>query len=358
MVAQDIKEIIAIIPDDMPLYASVTQLTNDQAVKNQLYVKRAACALFDPAFGWKYAKALAQHKGRISSRAIRTSIPDAVNYLTHGSRNHDLHDALMFREDCMRMKRALLEALLIMPSVPLEQISKLTCMSVKAITVYSQLWFDVRDRLDDQCYVASIVWPRTRQVSLQPDYLATATPEELLLRAAHEGDLNVVLALFGAVSAGKQIPEEELRRLLQVRILEEAWFVVQAGGIHQDLPILRQAMKLITASNKAEARAQAAPRVVGAWTASTRVPAPSVSVLSQATAMADAPANKLRASNWIYLAKSSGSSVPPASSASSGITFRLCQPLREVSRPVELGRNRSCAFPSESRERMAAVTCL
>ena len=356
MVAQDIKDIIDMIPDDMPLYASVAQPTNDPAVKCELFIERAACALFDPAFGWKYAQALVQHKWRISSRAIWTAIPDMVNYLTFGSRNHDLHDALMLREDCMRMKRALVEALLIMPSVPLERISELTGLTVGAIKAYGDLWFDVRDRLDDRCYIAGLVWPGTRQVSFRKDYLKTATPEELLLRAAHEGDLNAVLDLFGAVSIGKQIPEEELKRLLHIRVLEEAWRVVQAGGIHQDLPVLRHAVKLITATKKAEARAQAARRAVGAWTASTNMPTAAVSVLAAATAKADAPANELRASKWLYLAKPQEASEASEASDQSLFNDRLRNPALSVTRPSAPWRLISRDLAEPNRFRSETVT--
>jgi len=171
--------------------------------------------------------------------------------------------------------------------VTCERIAELTCMSVKAVQTYSELWFDVRDRFDDLCFIANIVYPDTRQVEFMPDYYATVQPEQLLLRAAHNTeDVDVVLQLFGAVSAGARLPEDELIKMLRVNILAEAAGVAQVGCVHQKLPILDRAMKIITADIKALSRIQAPATRVVAQPMATKPMAPGSLLESIKTTMA------------------------------------------------------------------------
>ena len=49
----------------MPFYVKVAQPTNDLLTRNNLFITRIASALTDPAFGWKYAQAYAEHNQKL-----------------------------------------------------------------------------------------------------------------------------------------------------------------------------------------------------------------------------------------------------------------------------------------------------
>jgi len=220
----------------------------------------------------------------------------------------------------------------------------------------------VRDRLDDRPFIANIVWPKTRQVTFQPDYLKTATPEELLLRAAHEGDLEVVMNLFGAVSAGNRPTEDELKKLLRIRVLEEAWRAVQSGGVHQDLPVLRHAIKIVVADEKAARRAEEGRGKAEAWSATAVNLTPGGSVLETAKTMSTIPAQMASGTAWLYLAPSQeafkGSEVSDVSDVSNRLPFkdRLRNPDLSVSLPPGLRRPMSCDLATPNRCLTETVT--
>ena len=248
MQPNDIHNLVELVPPDFQLYAANRSANLDGVTLKKLALERVSRAVMDPAFGWNFVKAFAEQKQQLLGCALPTSFWSAWSLEVNGHLEKHLGQALMLRQPGMKMKRALLEALLIMPDVTLERIASISCLSVKAVKIYSELWFDVRERFDDAAYIAGIVYPETRLVELQPDYFATVDPVQLLLRAAHNtGSVEVLLKLFGATESGQRLSDEELIQLLRLRVLAEADFIIQVGGIHQDLPILNLAMKLVTA---------------------------------------------------------------------------------------------------------------
>ena len=263
MDTKQISQLAELIPTEVKLYAGDGQpTTNPHTIQNR-FIENVAHALIDPAFGWKYATAFAASKLPLPSSVFSFSIRRAWDYVMMGHCCEDLRDALILREEPMKLKRALLEALLIIPTLTLGLIAELTGVSVAAVKIFTELWFDVRDRMNDVCFIANIVYPQTRQVELQADYWKTVTPEQLLLRAAHNTDsVEVVLELFGEVSTRARVPVKELKKLIRYNLLAEATFIIQLGGCHQELPILTRVVKLITADIKAAARVTASPQ---AW---------------------------------------------------------------------------------------------
>ena len=282
MLTHRIYDLVQAIPSNVNLFAGGHGIEPLQVDWNSLEINRLARASYDPAFAWAYAVAFAEAKEPLPTLVTEPAmaIREAYEYLLTGKCGDNLRWALVLRQD--PMKCALLHALLIMPSVTLEQIAGIVSMPVAVVKLYSELWFDVRDRLDDKIYIANIVWPKTRLVAFRKDYLTTLKPEELLLRVAQEGDLDGVLELFGGAPAGNRPSEEELKERLRAHILHVTWLLVQGGIYFQDLPVIRSAFKIIAASKRAGKRAR---RASSTWVASTDLPTMGEAVLEAVKAM-------------------------------------------------------------------------
>lgn len=369
-----IQKLIDFVPPNIPLYACIAGGTKDDGALNQLFIERSAHALTDPAFRWNFAVAFAEATQPLPVLAD-SGIDRAHLFLTTGWCDEHLRAALVVREPAMQLKRWLLHALLIMPAVTLDRIGELTSLPVEAVKLYAELWLDVRDRLDDICFIGGLVWPKTRLASWQTDYFATVQPEELLLRAAHNGDLNVVLELFGALHERDQVPAEELIRMLRLNILSEASIVAEVGGVHSaDVPVLDRAMQLLTAPQERQASVANTerPKSAASW------PVPGQTLLERAQAMLATNASQqfeLTGGFRVLLdekvplpgtdqeasgpSEASGQSEGSDDGEASGqLTAKLRYPHRAVSPPSCLGRMRSWALRAENCPAAASANCL
>ena len=361
-------QLIDFVPSDAPLYASIAGGTKDEGALNLLVIERSAHALNDPAFRWNYAVAFAEAKHPLPVLADG-GIDKAHLYLTTGYCNECLRAALVVREPAMKLKRWLLHALLLMPAVTLERIGELISLPVDAVKLYAELFFDTRDRLDDICFIGGLVWPSTRLVSWQPDYFVTVQPEELLLRAAHQGNIDVVLELFGALHKRDQLPADELILILRLDILAEASIVAELGGVHgADIPVLDRAMQLLAApqARQASETDTERPKAVASW------PVPGQTLLGRAQAMLATNANQqcdLPGGFRVLLDEkmpfsecgqeaSHHSHHSARAEASQDLTERLRYPYSAVVPPLNLARLTLCDFVTPNSSLADAANCM
>lgn len=358
-----IHTLLKAVPPHVKLYE-----TQDTAPDANPLCTRLAWAETSADFPWTYAAAFAACKTILPAAVTEPAIREAYGYLIGGKCSESLRGALVLRTVPMKLKRGLLEALLLVsPALPLERIGELTCLPVDLVEIYEALFFSVRDRADDVSFLANIAYPNTRTVEFQKDYLTNVDPCDLLKRAALRGGLDVVMELMGVLTSGTTLNDAELARILKTNILAEAAWLAQAGCVHQKLPILDRAMKLITADIKASSRAQAPATRVMAQPAAAISPAPAFSVLEAARAVAKAvaaaPTVKASTPKEVHLAKppeaSEVSDVSEPSEVSGELRFkvRLRNPDLAVSLPSRL-RRMSCDLATPNRRLHASVTSL
>jgi len=258
-----ILELVKAVPPHVTLYDPGLYGAPYEAIH-----RRKICAIAyaqaSPCFPWDYAVAFAVAKQPLPSVVTEPAIRQAYEFLTTNACHDSLRDALVLREPPMSLQRGLLEALfLVDPALPLERICELACLPAETIKIYGSLFFDLSDRRDDAMFICGLVYPDTRQVEFQADYLDTVDPSDLLKRAAYRGGLQVVLELAGALASGNKPTRKELIRILQTDIMAEAAWLAKAGLVHQPLPIFDLASKIIVADIKATALAAVAANA--AW---------------------------------------------------------------------------------------------
>ena len=116
-------------------------------------------------------------------------------------------------------------------------------MSEDTIRVYETLFWNVRDR--DRIYVTSLVYPDTRLIEFVPGYPLEEDPRNLVLRAAFDYGIQEAEELLGLKNPVQQSNGAQHARALAGRILRAGNFAAQIGLIHQDLPALTNARRLL-----------------------------------------------------------------------------------------------------------------
>jgi hypothetical protein len=328
-------------------------------------IVQMAHAETDPAFAWTYATAFAACKAPLPAAVAEPAIHEAYRYLISGQCGDSLRGALVLRTVPMKLKRGLLEALLLVsPALSLERIGELSCLPLDTVAMFESLFFSVRARADDVAYISNLAYQTTRSVEFQKDYLANVDPCDLLKRAAVRGGVDVVLELMGVLTSGSNLSTNELARILKTNILAEAAWLAQAGCIHQPLEIFKLASKLIIADARASSQSPAPRGSVGVPPGAAISHTPEVSLLEAARAVATAPVGKASTPKEVHLAKpeeaSEVSEVSEPSDVSDELHFndRLRNPDFAVSLPARLLRRKSCDFATPNRRLHASVTIL
>lgn len=213
-------------------------------------VHRQAHALLDPSFPWHYAQAFAQLRQPLPALVHEPFIKQAHTHLLHNASNDDIAGAQVIQHPRWTTKRGFLEALLLLPNLRLDEVAQHTGLPVAVVLAYEQLFWNVRDRLNDPLLMNELCYPETRQVEYQADYWNNAEPRDLMLRAAFKNDLDTVLQIFGTRTSREEQPSETSAKKVKTSIMAEADFVIRAGGCCSKVPVLDAARRMIAATEK------------------------------------------------------------------------------------------------------------
>jgi hypothetical protein len=201
--------------------------------------ERLAAALDDPSFGWRLAKAEVLAGGRLPYSLKNVNILRAQEYMSKRDANLPAHledyvliDLLM--HPTKRHDREVLNALLISKDITLAAISERMSLPVTVIEVYSDICFSVRDRSEDQAFLAKIVFP--------PDRADSASRDLSLLRSGYRHGAEEVLFQAGWLRdrSGGDSSHEAVER----KLVEQALTDVRAGAM--DSPAVKHVLKLLT----------------------------------------------------------------------------------------------------------------
>ena len=213
-------------------------------------INRRAHALLDPAFPWHFARAFVLLRQALPAVVCEPNIKLAYEHLLNRAANEDITEAQIVQHPSWATKRGFLEALLLLPDLRLDEVAAYVGLPVSVVQVYENLFWCVRDRMDDQLFVNAICYPETRQVEYRPDYFNTEEPRNLMLRAAFHNDLQTVLGIFGTRMPHEHQSSEVSAKKVKARIMADADFVVRAGGASSKVQVLDAARRMIVAAER------------------------------------------------------------------------------------------------------------
>jgi hypothetical protein len=241
------------MPPGAPFYKNMGHGVADTH-GHAIEINRAAYSMFDPSFPWLFTMAFVQMKRPLPLEVDENHMRQAYEYEFRNFHDDRIFNALLFRHPRWRTKKNLLEALLIIPELTLADIARLTDTDLAAVQMYENLFFNVRDRLNDLMYINEIVFPQTRMVEYRNNYFLTEDPGLLMLRAAYRYGLDAVLEIYGSKVNREELPLDVYAKKLKAQVLAEANHIAEAGGLNQaNLPVMNQAFKLLLAAENADA---------------------------------------------------------------------------------------------------------
>ena len=372
----DISELIRPVPPNLPLYGYTIQ-GEDYTIADldRLWTERYIRAVDDPAFGYEFVSAFASRNEFLPlSKPPCWSHIDTWWHLSGRVSIPAVREAIAIREPANAWKRALLHALLVIPSATEEEISGIVGIPIESLRIYEELLWNVRDNQD--C-LASVVWPRPRfELMIDPKYFHKTEPADLLLRAAYEGlETNLLIELHSRLSQERRLTEQEICRYFNNGILINAKLMAKMGFYDPKSLTARLANKIYQADARVKARAEvlrlkelAKPRkslksvgrvLTGKHPGRLTRPIMGRAANSEVTTVANLILG-IKNPKWTYLAKLGEGSDVSEGSEGSGINRNetFLNPALAFIPPATCGREMSCAFETPNRWTMVPVTSM
>lgn len=147
--------------------------------------------------GWDFAAAMAMSDEKFPSilHGDDLYVWRAYRFLK-GESDPDVEGALAI-ETGLSSGRDTVRAMLVSAGCGHSEVSGYTSLRKGVVKAYEKLFFNVRDRLKDHMFMASVVYPEGRLVEAFEDYVESSGLGNLLLRAGYSKGVNHVLYASG-----------------------------------------------------------------------------------------------------------------------------------------------------------------
>jgi hypothetical protein len=244
MLKSRISTLVDLIPRESKIYTPAEQRVEEKK-SSDLVVHRLAHAYVDPAFQWNFAQAFVE---------LNLPLPEVVKepYIklahAHGmkqSYSEDIADGLVLQHPSWKIKRGFLRALLLLKELNLNNTAQMTGIPILTLLAYEQLFWNVRDRLDDPLYMQTLCYPLTPQIEYQADHWKNADPCDLMLRAAFRHDCEGVLEIFGIRLPRREMSPEVYMEKIVPRFLAHWEHIVRCGGSSSEIPAMKEMAKMV-----------------------------------------------------------------------------------------------------------------
>lgn len=170
-------------------------------------VDRLVFCTNDPEFGFRFVQAHVERGVSMDPIFTEESLHLAYNYLTRAcTEEQEFLTAYAFHmwHPHGAVLGNLMRAHLICPDISYHQISQTLKVPVAAVRLFEELFFNVRDRMDEPAYINQVVFPETRMPVMRPGYGEQEDPHRIILRLAYDHGIQPAMAVSGQRSAMTQ----------------------------------------------------------------------------------------------------------------------------------------------------------
>ncbi len=150
-----------------------------------------------PDAGWIIARSYAREEIMPPAWFKEQTIRRTIKLLMGKENNAVLMEAIALSGEMAAGARNLIHALLLNDGCDYDEISRISGISREIVRAHEELFFNVRDRRDEQTYLSGIVYPNGRIDELRPDYFDAAGNRELLLRTGFNSTVKQTAFLAG-----------------------------------------------------------------------------------------------------------------------------------------------------------------
>jgi len=217
-------------------------------------VQRFISTYRDMDFGWRYVRALVEHKLPLTGAILHNDdevLLRAYMFCRDPRRFKapDIELALALAMNEMSTSRAAVEGLLLAADATLPAVANASGLPVEAVKAFERLFFNVLDRRDDTMYLQSIVYPHGRLVELVEGYMERTGLRDFIRRAGYNNGPDDVMYLMGAsTSALDAISQASAPKQLESLMMAYGFMLARNGGMHQSRSAgLNNAKALLTA---------------------------------------------------------------------------------------------------------------
>lgn len=220
---------------------------------------RASLEIYtNPAFGWHIASTYARNRELLPitmtknrrDRWLFIAYMALLNPALHADRHvEEAHQIYQNPGKSAKLKALLIAGLGQPVDDHLKLVAEKTGFHRRTVEAFETLFFNVLDRHTDGLYLSEIVYPETRVVEVFEDYFQTASPEDLLIRAAYNHrDVDLVLRLAGMTEAALRKELHEMSEAeLESRIMGNALLIAKLGLLNQRSAGMERAIALLVA---------------------------------------------------------------------------------------------------------------
>lgn len=231
MTFERIRDLISYLPDTSSYFREVLNYTQQVTAVNKFM-----CAYKDLSFGYKFIKALIKDNIRLPATVNEPYLRDLYFFEKFGDVNNDsVIFALGLHHPSSRNMEETVKAFLITDE-SFSKIASITGISEDALRCYEQLFYNIKDRKHEALFIANHVYPQTRMVELQDDYVKTESFGQLILRSAYNNGIEDA-AYFAGLKMANSVLNEKSSAVsatqLESAIMANAHFLVKNGYINQ-----------------------------------------------------------------------------------------------------------------------------
>jgi hypothetical protein len=265
--AERIKQLLRFLPADSPYSRHLPRHTGAKLeTASPRDVDVLANALNDTKFGWRFMRSFSEKKVLMPIDVGEPALRRAFAYEYYKHDDQPVREALAIEHPRFGYLRKLMCSLLLIPEMTWKRISELTHVSVEVVKLFEALFFNVRDRLDDQAYIASIVYPEGIQSEMREGYAIKEDIGFLMMRAAHRGGVDTLFPVAGLANSGARSEYNAGDSALRVEsmIMSNAVLNARMGLLNQSrVPGLMHARSIIAATKQAGTQGPSADSQMG-----------------------------------------------------------------------------------------------
>ncbi len=232
MIAERVKQLIQMLPPDS-IYAKADRGEAPADFRAARDVAAKASAMTDPKFGWAFVSAWLEAEQELPEAITEPEYCRAFCYFGYDNKDEDACDAFRLQTRAELWRRVMVQCMLLLKEYSYERIAKETNLPEAAIRIYAEMFFNVRDRLDDAIYIAQILYPSSTQITWAEEYHLMERPDLLAMRAAHRHGIDVAKRFLG-IKVRDTTPDAAVSaKALEARLMDEALHMAQMGFVHQ-----------------------------------------------------------------------------------------------------------------------------
>lgn len=221
-------------------------------------------AIADPAFGWTLVRAYLDSGKPLPECVTEPELNRAFDYWAHHSGDRDVHMVFELETQVHAWRKAIIKCMLLIKKYSFEQIAGEMCVSKDCIRIYSELFWNVRDRLHDTMYIQGLLYPHTTQTTWARDYMMNENQEMLALRAAHRSGLAAAKQFLGSEYVKYGMEATTNAKRLEAHVMAEALHMADLGLIHQAyVPAIKAGVGMIQSSKMGGEQQQSTDDTIG-----------------------------------------------------------------------------------------------